>query len=222
MANPRRESVRRELWELILRYKSMLARRDVFPVAVRECDRSRLSVLAPELVTVPDRILDSKAYLQLSTMQEESNRKFLAAGTTPAIRMRMLARVVAALATPVIHLAGKGSLSLKPFEMSAGGDSPGELQAAEEGRPVLPAASVRARPVDERELERTRERVAGEASRARRLGDLVERLSFEEAEILSQLATAGKVELPVRELLGEDAPPGTVVSFVLKSEGSVA
>ncbi len=216
MSRRRVDPVRRDLWEIIIRYKTSLSSGELLPIDRREEDRTFLHGIREDLATSTHQILDSKAYLQLSTMQEESGRRFLAAGTDPDTRLRMFGRLVRVLATPVVFVGGRSTVSFRPFEQGSAEMAGEDVEEAESGRIALPPASVRTRPVDATELEATRTRLADVAGRAASLEELRGSISVGEAEILSQLASSGQVSIPALGLDPED--DDAAVSFVLKAE----
>lgn len=216
MSRRRVDPVRRDLWEIIIRYKTSLASGELLPIDRREEDRTYLHGIREDLSSATHQILDSKAYLQLSTMQEESGRRFLAAGTDPDTRLRMLGRLVRALATPIVFVGGRSTVSFGSLERSTADLGGEDVEEAESGRISLPPASVRARPVDEVQIEAARRRLASVASRAASLDELRESISIGEAELLSQLASSGQVTIPALGLDPEDDE--AAVSFVLKAD----
>jgi hypothetical protein len=217
------DDISEDLYEVILRYKEALSAGEFFDVGERESDRRYLASLEEQLETLKQKVLDSKAYLQLGRMQSEVNRIFLAAGTTPSVRLRMLARVVNRLSTPVVFCCGQGRISWG--RLAVWSEEASEVsQTILEGE-VSPldweSRRVRYREPSSEETRELREKTVTLYSRSKSVEELRQRLDAQSAEVLSQLLSGGEAASPPSGFFGvEDDGIQEPCSFVLHSPTS--
>ena len=216
------DDVTEELYEIILRYKSAISSHTLFEISEREADRRHLISLEAQIESLKQKVLDSRAYLQLGRMQGEVNRMFLAAGTTPMVRMRMLARIVSRLTTPVVHVAGRGEIAWGRFRTVADSGFPEgeEIHEGEVEGSNWNVRQIRARAIDERERSVRRQKVQALYSGVNSYQELRGCLDADRAEILSQLFGSGELTSPPAGFFGEDdTEEKEPVSFLLHVSG---
>ncbi len=187
-----------DLWEMILKYKQSLTAEDYPPVAEREADRQHLWSRYEELQTLQHKLLDTRAYLQLGRVQGAVNKTLLSDNMAPFERLGMLSRVVRMLTTPVIFLPGSSTVSLAGWSDHGARDLVHEVdQRVMADEPPVPR--VRARPLEDHERVQVRPRLLEQLGQGLARETLADQLGFDEAELLSQLASRKDTRLLLRD-----------------------
>ncbi len=96
------------LISVIMKYRN--DENQFFEIKEREEDRANVNSMYSQLYTLPQKILDSRCYLEFGKTQQKQTIEFLADDTTPEQRLKMLAYIVRTVRKPIIFLSGKSTL----------------------------------------------------------------------------------------------------------------
>lgn len=200
----------RELIELILKYRDAVQQEQYLPVSQREADRERLNVIYARLETIRQKILDSRCYLELGKLQRELGSKFLADDTSPCQRLQMLAYLVRCVCYPVVFVNGRNTISkLRPAR-----DTVDVIEAEPDEPPEKQTPKFRSYDISAEDLRRMQQEIRDLLDEYPRRRQWQKRLSVTQAEILSQMAASGEIEIACEgKAKGVD---GVAASIVLK------
>ena len=203
------------LLNLIFKYKEVLQEHHYLSIEEREQDRIHLNEMYSELQNISQKILDSKCYLQLGRVQEDQTIRFLADDTTADQRVEMLAYILRSQCHPILFISGKNTMVLdnvqKQEKKSMVTEEKIDIETKENTPQFFAMNEVQIEPHD---IEKIKEEVKKIINKNKKISYWKRHLSLAQAEILSQLASNGEVEIPLPT--EKEELHGTKTCIVLK------
>lgn len=203
------------LLNLIFKYKEVLQEHHYLSIEEREQDRIHLNEMYSELQNISQKILDSKCYLQLGKVQEDQTIRFLADDTTAEQRVEMLAYILRSQCHPILSVSGKNTMVLdhiqKQEKKSMTTEEKINLETKDNAPQFFAMNDVQIEPED---IEKIKQEVRKIVQKNKKVSYWKRHLSLAQAEMLSQLASNGELEIPLPT--DKEELHGTKTCIVLK------
>ncbi|HNZ66141.1 MAG: hypothetical protein KBC30_09600 [Planctomycetes bacterium] len=184
------------LLDLIFKYKEILQNQQYVSIEEREKDRIHLNEIHAQLQNISQKILDSKCYLQLGKIQENQTVRFLADDTTANQRIEMLAYIVRSQCRPVLFISGTNTLLIDEVSKKEKQilEIDNQIQTQKGELPQIFSLKEQTK-IQQKDFLLMKQTVLQIAKKHPRLSYWRKKFTVEQAEILSQLASSGEIEI---------------------------